>query len=189
MHCLNSKCVFMLTKLTKWTFRGDLYGISKSIVIMAPHTSYWDGIIAKCFLLKLGVRHNFLSKKELFRFPVGLFLRWFGCIPVRGVKGHNAINDICRMMGQNTSLHVVIFPEGGFAPTEQWNPGFYYMAVKANVPIVVAYIDYKQKEVGVKGVIYDTSNIQQVYQEIRELYDGVTAKHPENFKLPKIKGK
>ena len=91
------------------------------------------------------------------------------------------------MLRQADNLHIVVCPEGGFAPTRRWNPGFYYMAVKANVPIVVAYIDYKRKEAGIKKIIYNTDNIKQIYCEIRELYSGVTAKYPEKFELPEIK--
>lgn len=112
----------LFTTLAGWKFRGDLEGISKSIVVVAPHTSYWDAVIGKWFLLHLGVRHKFLSKKSLFRFPFGIFMRLFGSMPVGGVKGHNAINDVCQILREAEQRHVVICPEGGFAPTDRWNP-------------------------------------------------------------------
>lgn len=108
-----------------------------------------------------------------------------GAIPIRGVKGRNAIMEVRRMLKDNKNLHVVICPEGGFARTEKWDAGFYYMALKADVPIVVAYMDYSQKEVGVKGVITDLSSMGQVYQTLSVYYKGVSARHPENFALPK----
>lgn len=175
-----------LFDLTGWKCRGNLKGISKSILVVAPHTSYWDAVIGKCFLLKLGVRHVILSKKALFRFPFGLFMRVFGSIPVGNVKGHNAINDVAEMLQAADRLHVVICPEGGFPATKRWNPGFYYMAQKANVPIVVAYIDYKKKEAGIKGIITDLSDRKKVYRQLAEYYKDVTARHPENFELPAI---
>lgn len=174
------------TCLTGWKCRGDLNGIPKSIVVVAPHTSYWDAVIGKCLLLHLGVKHRFLSKKSLFRFPFGLFLRLFGCVPVGGARGHNAINDVCRLLHAADSLHVIICPEGGFAPTAKWNPGFYYMARKAGVPIVVAYLDYQKREAGIKGVITDLSDVRSVYSQLARYYEKVTARHPENFVLPRI---
>ena len=177
----------MFMNFTRWSFCGDFNGITKSIIIVAPHTSYWDAVIGKYVLLKLGIHHKFLSKKQLFWFPFSVILRLFGCVPVGGVKGYNAINEVSKMLRQADNLHIVVCPEGGFAPTRRWNPGFYYMAVKANVPIVVAYIDYKRKEAGIKKIIYNTDNIKQIYCEIRELYSGVTAKYPEKFELPEIK--
>jgi hypothetical protein len=55
-----------------------------------------------------------------------------------------------------------------------------------NVPIVVSYLDYKKKEIGIKGVIYNSTNIGTVRKEIAELYSDVTAKYPENFS-PELK--
>ena len=66
---------------------------------------------------------------------------------------------------------------------EKWNKGFFYMASKANVPIVVAYIDYKKKEMGVKGVIYDIQDYKSVIAQINEMYKGVSGKCPEQFVL------
>lgn len=176
----------MFIGLTKWSFCGISNMPCKSIIIVAPHTSYWDAVIGKYFLLKLGLHHKFLSKKSLFWFPFNIFLRLFGCIPVGRVKGRNSINEVCKMLHQANNLHIIICPEGGFAPTRKWNPGFYYMALKANVPIIVAYIDYKRKEAGIKKIIYKTDDMKQVYNEIRDLYSGVTAKYPEKFELPEI---
>ena len=174
----------MFSHLTKWKCRGDLNGIPKSIIVVAPHTSYWDAVIGKCFLIRLGVKYVFLSKKDLFRFPFGFFMKAFGAIPIGNNKGHNAINDIANMLQNTENLHVIICPEGGFPATKRWNPGFYYMALKANVPIVVAYIDYGKKEVGIKGVITNLSDKRAVYKQLTQYYNGVTARHPENFELP-----
>jgi len=57
------------------------------------------------------------------------------------------------------------------------------MATKANVPIVVAYLDYKKKEIGIKGVIYDTTNYAMVIEQINKLYNGVSGRHPQQFAL------
>ena len=59
--------------------------------------------------------------------------------------------------------------------------GFYYIAQKANVPILMAYFDYKKKEAGFKGVFYPTGDADKDIRDIREHYRGVTACHPENF--------
>lgn len=171
---------------TGWKAEGDLAGIPKSIIIVAPHTSYWDAILGKCFLMATGTHYNFITKRSFFRFPVKYILRALGFVPVGGIKGHNTINDVCEIMQNSESRHIVICPEGGFAPTERWNPGFYYMAKRAHVPIVVAFLDYKNRECGIKGVITDLSDLNTVFEQIAHFYEGVSARHPENFRLPKI---
>ena len=61
--------------------------------------------------------------------------------------------------------------------------GFYYMAQKANVPIVVTSLDYKKKEMEVKGVIYDLNDYVTVIKQINQMYNGVTGKVHQNFSL------
>ena len=59
------------------------------------------------------------------------------------------------------------------------------MAKRADVPIVVAYIDYKKKEMGFKGVIEDISNMNETISKISEMYKNVNAKYPNDFVLDK----
>ena len=176
-----------ILKILGYKITTDFPEIPKSIIVFAPHTSYWDAVIGKLVMKVWGVPHHFLGKKELFRFPMVIIVRLLGVIPIRGIKGHNSIYDAVNVLNGKDRMHLAICPEGGFAPTNHWNPGFYYMAVKANVPIVVAYIDYGRREGGIKGVITDLSGLNKVYQQLAEMYSGVTARHPECFLLPHYK--
>lgn len=172
---------FILTRLLGWKMVGEFPDVPKSIVIFAPHTSYYDAFFGKLYFLELGIKHHFLSKKELFFFPMNILLKWYGSIPVRGVMGRNAIYDVAKMLNSSDSLHVILSPEGAFAKVTKWDKGFIYMSFKSNVPIVVGYLDYKKKEVGVKGVIESAEDVNSVMAQVNEMYSGVTAKHPENF--------
>lgn len=169
-----------------WRLQGKFPNIPQSVIVVAPHTSYWDAIIGKLFLKSVGISHKLLSKKELFFFPANIVMHLLGAIPVRGVKGHNAILEVSSLFKWNKNFHIVICPEGGFAPTKRWDAGFYYMALKANVPIVVTYMDYRKKEVGVKRVLTDLSNKDRVFQELARCYKDVIARHPEHFVLPEL---
>ncbi|MBQ7181680.1 MAG: 1-acyl-sn-glycerol-3-phosphate acyltransferase [Bacteroidaceae bacterium] len=178
---------FVLQRMLGWKIINNFPDIKKSITVFAPHTSYWDAVIGKLVLRSYDVPHTLLSKKELFRFPMVIVMRLLGAIPIGGVKGHNAIHDAVTILESSEQMHLVICPEGQLAPTDRWNPGFYYMAVKAHVPIVVVYLDYAKKEAGVKGVINELDNQNEVYRQLAEMYSGVTARHPEYFLLPKYK--
>lgn len=171
--------------LLGWKITGEFPDIKKSITIFAPHTAHIDAIYGKLGFSGLGVKYVFLSKKELFVFPMNLVMRKFGSIPVRGVKGQNAIFQVVDLLNSKDELHVVISPEGWIKRVEKWNKGFYYMASKANVPIVVGYLDHKKKEMGVKGVIYDITDYKSVIEQINEMYKDVTGKCPEQFSLDK----
>jgi len=174
---------YVLTIVLGWKIRGEFPDIKKSIIIFAPHTSYFDALYGKLFLNEIGIKHTFLSKKELFFFPMNIALKLFGSIPVHGVNNRNIIYQVIEMLDNSNELHIVISPEGTRAKVIHWNKGFFYMASKANVPIIVGYIDYKKKEIGVKGVLENLDNIKTVMQPIGLMYKNVSAKYPEKFSL------
>ncbi len=166
-----------------WKITGDFPDIQKSVTIFAPHTSHIDALYGKLGISELGIKYLFLSKKELFFFPMNILMKKFGSIAVRGVKNKNAIFQVVDLFNNTDELHIVVSPEGRIKKVSSWNKGFYYMALKANVPIVVAYLDYTKKEVGIKGVIYDIENYDSVIMQINDMYKDVEGKYPEQFVL------
>ena len=174
----------VLSKLG-WEIVGEFPDVKKSIIIFAPHTAHIDAIYGKLGFTELGIKYVFLSKKELFFFPMNLVMKKFGSIPVRGVKGKNAIYQVAHMLIQSDEMNVVISPEGRIYKVKDWNKGFYHMAVKARVPIVVGYLDYEKKQMGVKGIIHDLENYDEVIMQINDMYKDVKGKNPEDFVLAK----
>lgn len=172
-----------LLNLLGWKIKGAFPDVSKSIVIFAPHTSYWDALFGKLYLMTTKTKHIFLVKKTFFYFPMNIFLKWYSAIPVQGVKGKNAIFEAVDILNERETVHLVISPEGSMSSRPRWNRGFLYMAQRTHVPIVVGFMDYGKKEVGIKGYIEDVSDEKNVMKQINMMYSGVTAKHPEKFTL------
>ena len=173
----------IILKIIGWEVRSNFPDIEKSVTIFAPHTSYWDGFYGKLFLMQFDINYKFLSKKEFFKFPLNYFFRLYGSIPVSRNKEY--INEVVSLFEKNKNLHIILSPEGHLAKSNHWKKGFYYMAINANVPIVVAYIDYKKKEIGIKSVLRNISNVNETMTEISNIYKKVNAKYPENFILDK----
>lgn len=174
---------YILVNLLWWKIKGEFPNIKKSIVIFAPHTSYYDAFYGKLYLNEIGINHIILSKKELFFFPMNILMKWYGSVAVRGVKGENAICKISKIIQESQSVHTIISPEGTRKKVIKWNKGFYYMAYKAKVPIVVVSLEYKKKEIGIKGVIDNLENIDIVMNQINSMYKDVSAKYPDKFSL------
>lgn len=164
-----------------WKVTGIFPNIDKSVIIFAPHTSYWDGFFGKLLLMQTDINYKFLSKKEFFKFPLKYFFKLYGSIPVSRNKEY--VDEVVSLFEKSDALHIVLSPEGQLVKTDHWKKGFYYMASRANVPIIVGYIDYKKKEIGIKGVIRDTSDIKKTMIEINEIYRNVKGRHPEKFSL------
>ena len=182
MKTISGKILQMLG----WKIIGEFPDLKKSITIFTPHTAPIDAIHGKLGFTELGVNYLFLSKKKLFFFPMNIIMRKFGSMAVRGVEGKKAIYQVVDIFYNPDELHVVVPPEGWVNKFTEWNNGFYYVALKANIPIVVTYLDYKKKELGVKGVIYDTESYNSVIKQIYIMYKDVTGKNPERFALETI---
>ncbi|HNW71933.1 MAG TPA: 1-acyl-sn-glycerol-3-phosphate acyltransferase [Candidatus Paceibacterota bacterium] len=174
---------YFLTVILGWKINGNFPDVKKSITIFAPHTSYYDALYGKLFLNEMEIRHTILSKKELFFFPMNIAMNLFGSIPVRGINNKNAIYKVVEILNHSKEMHIVISPEGTRAKVTHWNKGFFYMASKVNVPIIVGYIDYKKKEIGIKGVLENLDNVKTVMQPISLMYKSVSAKYPDKFSL------
>jgi 1-acyl-sn-glycerol-3-phosphate acyltransferase len=167
-----------------WKIKGDFPDIKKSITIFAPHTAHTDALYGKLGIAQMGVKYLFLSKKELFFFPMNIIMKKFGSMAVRGVKDKNAIYQVVEILNNTDELHVVISPEGRIRKVTKWNKGFYYMAKKAKVPIIVTSLDYQKKEMEIKGVIYDLDDYTNVIEQLNMMYKDVTGKVHRNFSLP-----
>jgi len=172
---------FLLINVLGWTIEGDFPDLKKSVIIFAPHTSYWDGLYGKLYFMQSDISYKFLSKKEFFKFPIKYFFKAFGSIPV--YKSNRYVNKIVEYFDNSEELHIVLSPEGQRRKTTHWKKGFFYMACRANVPIVVGYLDYKNKQVGIKGIIEDTTDVNETMKLVADMYQNTNAKHPGNFGL------
>ncbi len=180
---MNKISKLLLNDVLGWTIKDEFPPIKKSVIIFAPHTSYFDGLFGKLYFMQQNVNYKFLSKEEFFIFPLKYFFKAFGSIPV--YRNSKYIDQVVNYIHDSEELHIVLSPEGQLAETSHWKKGFYYMANRADVPIVVAYIDYKKKELGIKGIIKDTTDMKTTMKEVAKLYDGVNAKFPKDFSLDK----
>lgn len=171
-----------ILRLAGWKLGPIDDGIDKCVLCVAPHTSNWDFILGKLFYTALGRDANFLIKKDWFFFPFNYIFDWLGGVPVDRSKRTTVVDQMVAEFNRRSYFHLAVTPEGSRKPVKEWKKGFYYIALQAKVPIVMAYIDYGKKEVGIKGVYYPSGNDVEDIKAIRQYYKGVQAKKPENFK-------
>lgn len=171
--------LWLLEKLG-WTVRADHPKARKYVLIAAPHTSNWDfplGVLA-AWAMRLDFRY--IGKHTLFYWPWGWIFRALGGTPVD--RGYSA--DIIRQMkllfDRSDQLVLALAPEGTRSKTDHWKTGFYHIARAANVPIVMGYLDFGQKQVGIGGAFYPGNDIGKDFVTIREFFKDRRGKHPEN---------
>ncbi len=177
----------VLLRVTGWHFQGQVPDIPKCVVVFAPHTSNWDFIIGIIFGFALGIKASFLGKDSIFRWPIlgRLFYR-IGGIPVDRSKSHRLVDSVVGIFQERDRLMLGISPEGTRKKVESWKTGFYRVALEAQVPIVLAFLDYSRKVGGFGPLVYPTGDIYTDIKPIQEFYTNIVARYPEHSSLPNI---
>jgi 1-acyl-sn-glycerol-3-phosphate acyltransferase len=175
---LMQKISRQILHLVGWRSNVTLPGVSSYVLVGAPHTSNWDFAIMMLLTTSAGIPVNWMGKDSLFKGPLGFLMRFFGAISVNRKEQTNLVDQIASMFDNKKELIVVISPEGTRSKTSRWRTGFYYIALKANVPIVMAYADYKNKVCGIGPTVIPTGDIQADFEIIRDFYKGIEGKHP-----------
>jgi 1-acyl-sn-glycerol-3-phosphate acyltransferase len=164
-----------------WHQPPPLPNLKKCVLVVAPHTSNWDFPIGITYALWYGIRVNWMGKDSLFVPLLSPIFRWMGGIPVDRSKSTNMVSDVARLFEQEESLWLAIAPEGTRRKVERWKTGFYHIAIKANVPIVLAYIDYSRKVTAIDRVIYPTGDVEKELSAIQAFYADITGKNPDQW--------
>lgn len=190
LHEINSNPLkyiarFILKQLG-WKIVGEIPpGVKKFVIIEAPHTSYHDFYIGRLAFYMLGVKAKFLIKKEVFIWPFGRFIKALGGIPVNRGSSNNTVKEVAQIFARHEALAVTVTPEGTRKRVTKWKKGFYYIAERAGVPILLGYLDYGKKEGGIGPMIIPKGNFEEDFKQIEDFYRGIEAKYPEKFNLSK----
>ena len=171
-------------RLAGWKIGGDMPPLDKFIVIVAPHTSNWDFMLGLCARSILKFDAKFLGKKELFRFPFGGLFRWLGGVPVDRSRNSNLVDAVAELFRQKEKFILAIAPEGTRKYVPQWKTGFYFIALKAAVPIVMASFDYERKTIFISEPFYPTGSLQEDMKSIFSFYRDKKGKFEK--KLPEL---
>jgi 1-acyl-sn-glycerol-3-phosphate acyltransferase len=172
----------LVLKITGFRLENHLPDLPKYVVVAAPHTSNSDALVFLCAAFVENIRPLFTVKHTLFKPPLGWLIRWFGGYPIDRTRSTNAVDTVVDLFNDSDRMYFTITPEGTRKRTEYWKSGFYHMARRANVPLVLCYVDYKRKVVGANPEpFYPTGDIQKDMEYFAEYYAQFTPAKPENF--------
>lgn len=170
--------------LTGWKAIGQApKDIDKAVLIVAPHTSNWDFPIGRLYASIARSPVRFLVKKEMYFWPVGGIMDKLGGVPVNRKKSGNLVDAVADLFNDYDRIYIAITPEGTRKLVYDWKKGFYFIAKKANVPILLSYIDYKTKTVGIGEPFNVTGDVDADMKKIKEFYMEKAARHPELYSL------
>jgi len=169
-------------KILGWKLYGSVNSdVKKCVFIVAPHTSWYDFSLGLLVRKILDIEINFVGKKELFKPPFGWYFRWVGGAALDRTPGQNKVEAIAAIFDTKEIFRLALSPEGTRKKVEKWRTGFYYIAQKANVPIIKVSFDYGKKEVKVAPPIFYTHTFEEDILEIKKFYSRVSGKYPDKF--------
>lgn len=179
-------CRFIYHRLLGWKTVITVPFYEKCVICAAPHTSNWDLLIGKLFYGSLGRRASFLMKKEWFFFPLNLVFKAMGGIPVNRGKKNSLVDQLARRFASCSRFNLAITPEATRKANPEWKKGFYYIALQAQVPIMLFGIDYPSKTITCTKAIVPSGNIEKDMREIKRYFMQFTGRHPEYFSVGEI---
>ncbi|HLT33989.1 MAG TPA: 1-acyl-sn-glycerol-3-phosphate acyltransferase [Aquaticitalea sp.] len=177
MHWL-AKLIYF--KILGWTVVGNTSmskdSVKKAVLIAAPHTSNFDFFIALLLRQVLGIKSNFVAKKELFIWPLGYYFQAIGGAPLDRSPGQNKVQAIADLFKLKDEFRLAIAPEGTRKKVDEWKTGFYYIAKAANVPIIMFTLDFENKQNKISEPFYPTDDIYGDLNYIKSFFIGVKGK-------------
>lgn len=169
-----------------WTTNVTLPIPDKCIICVAPHTSNYDFLLGELYIRSVGRAANFLMKKEWFFWPMGSLMRALGGIPVERSRKTSLTDQLAAKAKEASTICLAVTPEGTRSRVDHWKRGFYYIALKAQIPILLYGIDYKKKEIVCTRQLFPSGNVEEDMKSIMDYYRGFSARHPEKFALEDI---
>lgn len=186
MSQLKKICHWLLYTRGKWQKEITETLPEKAIICLAPHTSNWDFIIGLLFSRAEGFRANFLMKKEWFFWPLGWLFRRLGGIPVWRDGRHSMTDNLAETAQKMSHFVLCVTPEGTRSRNEEWKKGFYYIALKAKLPILLYGLDYEKKCISCTRTLWPSGDVEADMTTIKRHYKDLKGKYPHLFTIGNI---
>jgi 1-acyl-sn-glycerol-3-phosphate acyltransferase len=171
---------FIFFRLMGWKITGaNNLNVNKCVFMVLPHTSWHDFYLGLFTRGITGVSMHFVGKKELFKFPFGWYFKWMGGKPLDRTGNLNKVDAIAKTFDNYDELRLAIAPEGTRKYVSELKTGFYYIALKASVPIIPVAFDYGKREVAIGKPIMPKGNYDDDIKELLPFFKDVKGKVPE----------
>lgn len=166
-------------QLMGWRIVGNFNPeIEKCVMMVMPHTSWHDFYIGLLTRGVIGLEMHWVGKKELFGFPFGSYFRWLGGAPLDRTGGLNKVDTITAIFKEKEVFRMAISPEGTRQKVAELKTGFYYIALKAMVPLIPVSFDYNMMQVHIGKPYYPTGDFENDMKIILQHFKGVQGKIP-----------
>jgi 1-acyl-sn-glycerol-3-phosphate acyltransferase len=148
--------------------------LSKFIIIVVPHTSWFDIVMGFLVRRACNVEYaKFLGKDSLFKGSFAWFFRFMGGYPVNRSESTNFVQEVVKIFEKEPVFVLGMSPEGTRKSVEKWRTGFYYIAKGAGVPIIPTAFDFGRKQIYIHPPFVPTDDVVADIAYLQGLFEGV----------------
>ena len=168
---------FLFYIIFRWKVSGNFKFLPKKcVIIVAPHTHWFDFFIGIMIRSIYNLKINFIGKKELFFFPLNLFMMYMGGYPVSRNSKSNTVDQIAKIFSTNAEFRLALSPEGTRKKVIKWKSGFYFIAKKAKVPIICVSLNYTEKNVNFSQPYEISGDFEKDLNKFKSFFKGIKGK-------------
>lgn len=168
-----------ILKVGGWEIVGTHPRVPKAVIVAAPHTSNWDGFWALVYKVAAQLDIHFFAKQSLFWFPLNILLRALGGVPLDRKRAGSAVDRAIEMFRTNDSFYFGLAPEGTRSRVDHWKSGFYRIAEGADVPVVLGFLDYGKRQIGIGPTLKLSGDWHKDLDFCRDFYSNIEGRWPE----------
>jgi 1-acyl-sn-glycerol-3-phosphate acyltransferase len=170
-------------RLAGWQVRFDgSLPAPRGVIIAYPHTSNWDFFIGLATIWALALPIRWIGKETLFTGwfgrIVGPLLRRWGGRPVFRQRPTGMVEQLAQTIAAEPWCWIALSPEGTRRRLDHWRSGFYHLALRAQVPVGLAFFDFVRREVGICGYVELTGDVEADMARIAAGYAGRHGRFP-----------
>ena len=178
---LQKICAFIIYRILGWKVEGNPPVDEKKIVLAGlPHTSNWDFPIAWLAINAMGLNMVIFTKDLYHVWPLNYLCKMLGVLPVNRRESTGFVESVAKQYEEAETLRAIIAPEGTRKFTPKLKSGYYHIAKTANVPIVVAGPNYKEKSYTFMPPRAAMDTFEEDEKNLIEFCKKLHGKHPEN---------
>ncbi len=170
-----------------WKLEGHVPHAPRAVFVAAPHTTGWDLPFTLAVGWAMDMRISWVAKESLFRFPFGGVMRWMGGVPVVRDKRLSQVQTLAQIVREAPEgRFLIIAPSGTRQKRDHWKSGFVHISREADVPILLAFLDYEKKRGGLGPCFRLSGDLRADMDRIRAFYADVKGKYPEQTSTPRL---
>jgi 1-acyl-sn-glycerol-3-phosphate acyltransferase len=177
----------LVVRMFRYTLVGEPPKDPVCVMVAAPHTSNWDFILTFAMAWATGVDPVFLGKKEMFVGPAGWLFRKMGGVPVDRENPAGLVDAMVTLATTSGHVAILIPPEGTRAKKTYWKSGFRRIAMGADVPVLLSFLDKPTRTGGYGPTIRMTDDVRADMDVIRAFYADKHGMKPGRFTPPLLR--